>query len=617
MPKSRPTCVRLVPSGSSLPVPIALVALLLVGGVRAQNAGLDWLRFVGGPADEDAGWPNGLHVGPSGDVWLSGSDGTVAPAGALVVQVSSAGQTLASWSIPGNGITRANAIATDPSGSLVYVAGRTTATDHPVAGNAVQVASAGGRDMFLSVYTASGSLVYSTYLGGTADEVVTDLEVDGQGRVWLYGATASADFPVTGNAYQAIYGGVSDLVVCCIDLQTPVLVYSTFLGGAADDYPSDMCLHASGVVSLAGYTGGALPVTATALQPTYGGGTFDGFFVRLDPAASGSAQLLYCTYFGGNDQDNGNALDVQGDLVTMGGWSRSTNLPTGQPGLPPAVQASKNLLNDAYMVQFDAAGSGPGALRYCTYVGGSRDEGVNDLVVDAGGMVTIIGNGGSLDFPTTPGAWQTGSNVALARSYVTKIDPVAGRLLYSTVLVDASGPTNALVARGDGYGGVYALGRTQAASLPVTMPPALAGGWDLYLAHWNLLPLGAERWGVATPSAAGPSFMSVTAQPRMGAVNFEITAGGVPTGCPSTLGILLAGPGPSHATLPLPPFGTLWLAQPWLTAGIVLTQGAPRASWPLSLGGVPVGTFAAFEFVWFEPCTSALSASNALEITVR
>jgi uncharacterized protein (TIGR03437 family) len=107
----------------------------------------------------------------------------------------------------------------DPSG-LIYVVGATDSMDFPVTGNAVQSAFAGDDDDieadyrpygdgFLTIIDPASTVpVYSTYYGGTLDDVFLGLAPDLNGNIWITGTTGSSDFKVTSNAFQSSYPGI-------------------------------------------------------------------------------------------------------------------------------------------------------------------------------------------------------------------------------------------------------------------------------------------------------------------------------------------------------------------------------------------------------------------------
>ncbi|MFC1476227.1 SBBP repeat-containing protein, partial [Candidatus Zixiibacteriota bacterium] len=123
-------------------------------------------------------------------------------------------------------------IAVDGSGNA-YITGITSSTDFPTE-NPYQADFGGGWDAFVTKLNISGNdLVYSTYLGGSVLEFVSDISVDDSGNAYITGYTSSTDFP-TENPYQADHGGGwDDAFVTKLNSSGNTLVYSTFLGGGS------------------------------------------------------------------------------------------------------------------------------------------------------------------------------------------------------------------------------------------------------------------------------------------------------------------------------------------------------------------------------------------------
>jgi hypothetical protein len=131
----------------------------------------------------------------------------------------------------GNTVEAAYDIAVDSAGNA-YVTGVTTSADFPTA-NAFQAAYGGNADAFVTKINAGGTaLLYSTYLGGSSDEVGQSIAVDSAGSVYLTGYTGSGDFP-TVHPIQATNHGIHDAFVTKISPDGGALVYSTYLGGPA------------------------------------------------------------------------------------------------------------------------------------------------------------------------------------------------------------------------------------------------------------------------------------------------------------------------------------------------------------------------------------------------
>jgi hypothetical protein len=233
------------------------------------------------------------------------------------------------------------AIAVDPSGNA-YVTGYTGSSDFPTTPGAFQTTfhSACCANAFVSKLNASGSaLVYSTYLGGNVFDQGSGIAVDASGNAYVSGSTSSSDFPTTTGAFQTTYGGGnSDAFIAKLNATGSALLYSTYLGGSGSDWGQAIAIDASGNAYVTGQTDqpppspNNFPVTPGAFQTTFGGGGMsecyfaDAFVSKLNP--TGSA-LVYSTYLGGNDDEQGTGIAVDASGSTyVSGHTFSTNFPT-------------------------------------------------------------------------------------------------------------------------------------------------------------------------------------------------------------------------------------------------------------------------------------------------
>jgi hypothetical protein len=356
-----------------------------------------------------------------------------------------------------------NAIAVDSSGN-VYVTGTTTSTDFPMAGASVQTSpTATYLNIFVSEInpTMYGgvSLVYSTYLGGTTgDNITHGIAVDGNGMIYLIGTTRSTDFPVTASAYAGQLWGTQDAFLAKIDPSNASLVYSSYLGGELSDDGRAIALGANGLV----YFGISTDSTQFPLAGNSWRGSLQGnidiILGVMDMTQSGTASLVYDTYFGGSDNEEVRsiALDAAGNMLVTG-YTLSADFPL-----------TLNALQSAYGGDTDAFVSvvnpnKTGFVVYSTYLGGSKGEVAYGIAGDSAGYIYVTGYTYSPDFPVTPNAplpkYSSGCEV-----FLTKFKPgVAGTgaVQYSTYY-GASGvnvaATLAVGPDGTAYVGGYTTG---------------------------------------------------------------------------------------------------------------------------------------------------------------
>jgi hypothetical protein len=226
----------------------------------------------------------------------------------------------------GSLLDAAHAVAVDSAGR-VYIAGVTYST--------YQAAYAGEGDAFLTVmdFTA-GTLVYSTYFGGTSPDDIKKILIDPSGRVAMTGYTGSSDFPITQNAYQARFGGNGNAILTILDITKAGqgLVYSSYFGGSGGEVAYDLTRDGAGRYYLGGYTVSSdLPVAGSPLNGATAGAGVDGFLAVIDPAAPplGSNALVYSTYITGQGFQVVYGLDVDASSVYVAGFTTADIFPSG------------------------------------------------------------------------------------------------------------------------------------------------------------------------------------------------------------------------------------------------------------------------------------------------
>jgi len=244
----------------------------------------------------------------------------------------------------------------------------------------------------------------------------------------------------------------------------PVLVYSTFLGGSTDDEGRDIAVDASGNAYVTGSTQQLsfpvdFPTTAGAFDTTHNGG-HDAFVTKLN--ASGSA-LIYSTFLGGSNDEFGRgiAVDSSGSAYVTG-ITNSANFPTTVGAFDATLDGVGTF--DAFVTKVNPAGS---ALVYSTFLGGVNSESGNGIAVDTSGSAHVTGSTGSDNFPTTAGAFDT-TRSQDADAFVTKLNPAASALVYSTFLGGFDTDFgNAIVL--DTFGSAYVTGFTASGNFPTTV----------------------------------------------------------------------------------------------------------------------------------------------------
>jgi hypothetical protein len=400
----------------------------------------------------------------------------------------------------------------DAQGNL-YVTGSTNSPEFPLAA-AVQTSLGGDYDAFVTKLAPSGSLVYSTYLGGSNGEQGEDMDADDLGNVVLTGFTNSPDFPRIGGLPASLAGGDGDAFVTKLGPGGEIL-FSTLLGGSRSEAGYGVGIDAQGRVYVGGRTSSTDFPARNGLSNTLQGDE-DAFVARL---SSSGAVLEAATYLGGSASDYvlGMAVDPAGN-VYLPGFTSSRDFPlvhpvvgtwpSGSPSwgtigfvakLEPSLTALvySTWFSNGWDITADPAGNtyviglpvqylgtdvcmsklGPaGDLLFSSCFGGSSDEGAANIEVDPWGNIVLAGGTYSADFPLKdPVQNRCGSSMSIEGFeqwipdiFVTKLDATGQEILFSTCLGGTRPMQRAFYPPDEG---VYGLG--------------VDARGDIYLAGWT------------------------------------------------------------------------------------------------------------------------------------
>ena len=318
---------------------------------------------------------------------------------AFVVELNPTGTALVYSSLlGGSGDDFGLDIVVDPQGAA-YVTGDTNSPDFPVH-NPLQSSFKGGpSDAFVAKIQPQGAgLAFATYIGGTDEDHGFGIAVDFARNIYVAGYSKSADFPTTPHALQPTSAGGFDSVILKLRSDGQKLLYSTYLGGSADDEGLDIAVDLFGSAHISGSTCSADFPTRNPAQPVPTG-QCAGYAARLDPSGS---HLIYSTYLGGafNDFARGIATHtVAGPWVFdyVSGLTCSPNFPVSH-----AIQPNFGGVCDAFVTKL-----GPtGAIVYSTYLGGTDFDQSHGVAVDGRGNAYVGGITCSTDFPVSENAVQ-------------------------------------------------------------------------------------------------------------------------------------------------------------------------------------------------------------------
>jgi uncharacterized repeat protein (TIGR01451 family) len=317
-----------IPSVNALTVdpvsPTNVYAGTSPGGIfKSTDGGANWIQ-------SNAGFPNSatnaiaVNFNNPAVVYA----GTAIGGDAFAVRLNAAGTAFEYvLNFGGDENDEARGIALDESGNAYFV-GTTNSQNFPVL-NAFQPVLGAFSDAFVMKLNPSGTgFVYSTYLGGGFGELGRAIAVQG-GSAYVTGQTASTDFPLV-NPFKATLAQFdTDAFVTKVNPSGTSLGFSTYLGGVGTDQGLGIAVGPDAGVYVTGVTlAQDFPTTVGAPQASPANG-MEAFVIKLSSAGT---SLVYSTYLGGvnSDQGNGIAVDSAGNAYVVG-TTFSGNFPIANP----------------------------------------------------------------------------------------------------------------------------------------------------------------------------------------------------------------------------------------------------------------------------------------------
>ena len=356
-----------------------------------------------------------------------------------------------------------NDIKTDAAGNLVLLLA-TSSTDLPMASQIPNACNGtcgptnpspqGGPprtyDFYLAKLDPTGqTLLYSTYIGGSADDSPGALVIAPDGSLYISGQTRSADFPVVNGYPSALpdYFHYYSSTLTKLSADGSTILYSSLIGaGLVNSFensgysssPGSLAVAPNGIAYLVGYAccgrGSFLDAKNTSF--TEGGGSF---IAKFDTTKSGNDSLLYATTFGKQGDIGGEALqsialDSKQNLWVFASSISSASNPIPTPDAVQPVCDGGGQCDNAILHGLTPAG----AIFYTTFLGGTKNSGGGpgieipiDIVIDSSDNIYLSGSTESVDFPLKNAAF-TALDPETTSNFLTKLSPGAKSILYST-----------------------------------------------------------------------------------------------------------------------------------------------------------------------------------------
>lgn len=294
----------------------------------------------------------------------------------------------------GSGVEYACSMAEDTF-QHIYLAGCTSSTSNIATTGAYQTVYGTGTygtlDLFLAKYKTDGTLIWSTYYGGSGIERGASVACDPAGNIFLSGVTgtvlsynASFSGLTTPGCHQPNYMGRDDIFLAKFD-SSGQRIWGTYYGGSDVDDNAALATDDSGNVYMTGWTLSLDSIaTPGAYQQHLDTGTsaanhkYDGFLVKFN----GHGQRIWGTYYGGSDSERVEGIVYHNGYINLTGYTKSQNNITGT-GTATSLSGDA----DAFVARFNEGG----LLKWGTYIGGpATDEGFS-IACDANDNVWIAG----------------------------------------------------------------------------------------------------------------------------------------------------------------------------------------------------------------------------------
>jgi gliding motility-associated-like protein len=373
--------------------------------------------------------------------------------------------------------------ATHDNDGNMFLGGVAFGNKYPTTLGAFQTDFAGGSwyeptDVVITKFNATGTTrLYSTYLGGSDNEILSSLLCTPKNELIAVMTTSSTDFPVTSNAYDKTFNGGdfalaydillpngTDLAITKLNTNGTALIGSTYYGGKGndgvnlsnltaynygDESRSDVAIDKDGNIYITSTTNSSdLPGTSGKAQPNFGGGESDGLIAKFNFNLS---NLQWASYFGGSKTDASYSmgLDKNENIFICGGTS-SNNLPSKQNGLNPNYKGGET---DGFITKINNNGT---TILATSYLGTDDYDQAFILDLDINDNVVIFGQ--------TLGAYPRSNGVYFnsgSSQFIHKINNTLNTSIFSTVFGSKNStsinivPTALMV---DVCGNIYAVG---------------------------------------------------------------------------------------------------------------------------------------------------------------
>jgi parallel beta-helix repeat protein len=264
---------------------------------------------------------------------------------------------------------------------------------------------------------------FSTYFGGSSDDIVYSIANDEEGNIYIAGNTQSSDL-LTVNALNSTNNGGWDIFIAKLNSTGTGVIFSTYFGGSGSDsvLPNSLKIDSQGNIILVATTQSSNVPIVNALYDTYNG-NYDLYIIKLNNTGTG---LIFTTYLGGSDMDYCRGIDLDcDDNIYITGQTKSTNFP-----IKNAIEDSQNGDYDAFLTKISSSGD---ELIYSTFIGGSAEDAAFSIALDGNNNSYICGRTYSTNFPLL-NPYDNLNDGACYDAFITKVNSTGNGLIFSTYL---------------------------------------------------------------------------------------------------------------------------------------------------------------------------------------
>lgn len=351
-------------------------------------------------------------------------------------------------------------------------------------------------EAFIAKFNSSGVRQWGTYYGGSGTDYGYSSALDGNGNIYMLGATNSASGISTSGSYQnSLAGGWDAFLVKFNPLGARQ--WATYYGGSGTEEGKSCTTDTAGNIYIHGYTNSSSGIATSGAHSNSMSGSWDTFLAKFN--SSGARQ--WATYFGGNGSEEGKACatDQTGNIFVVGMTNSSTGLAT-----TGAHQSSLGGNWDAFIVKFNSAGS----RIWATYYGGSAWDYSEACTTDPNGNVFLAGYTQSTNGISSSGAYQT--------SYSGNTDAILIKFNSNGVrqwgtYYGGSSSDNGYSCATNPNGDIFLFGNTYSTSGIATsgsFQTFYSGGGDGFLVKFD--SAGSREWGSYIGSNSSETGYSVT-----------------------------------------------------------------------------------------------------------